>query len=220
MAKERKTDNGMEEDRVVLWLMEVVEYIRQKQQVFVGGVIGIVALVVVINLVNSSQQDARIDAETMLGDVLVAEGNAQDDTAVSLCEQLIEQYAGTPAAAQGLVLLGNRYFAQDRFDEALSMYERFLADYGKLEILLFAAWSGVAATYEAQGRLLEAAQKYQEYADNNPESYQSSLALMEAARCFALGGDEDAGRQVLERVTIEYAESPVATRAKQENNML
>ena len=220
MPKERKTGNEIEEDRAVQWLMDVVEFVQEKRQFFVGGLVGIVALVIIANLVTTSRQQAEAEATTLLGDVLVAEGSARPEEAIRLCEKLIDEYSGTPAADQGVLLLANRYYSQDRHDDALLMYERFLADSGENEILVFAAWSGIAACYEAQGKLLEAAREYEDYAANHPESFQSSLSLMEAARCFAISGDESSQLRALKRITTEFADSPVAGRAQLEINML
>jgi tetratricopeptide (TPR) repeat protein len=220
MPNRRPTGNEPEEDRVAQWLMEVVEIVKEKRQIFLGGLVGIVALVMVANLVTTSREQERTEATTLLGDVLVAEGSARPEEAIRLCEKLIDEYPGTPAADQGLLLLANRYYSQARHDDALRLYERFLADSGENEILVFAAWSGMAACYEAQGRLLEAARKYEDYAAKHPESFQSSLALMEAARCFSIAGDESAQLRTLKRVTTEFADSPVAARAQLEINML
>ena len=220
MPNERKTGNETEEDRVVQWLMDIVEFVKEKRQIFLGVLIGIVALVIVANMVSASREEAKANATTLLGDILVAEGSAQPEEAIRLCEKLIDEYPRTPAANQGVLLLANRYYSQDRHDDALQMYERVLADAGENEILVFAAWSGIAACYEAQGKLLKAARKYEDYAANHPESFQSSLALMEAARCFAISGDEAAQLRALKRVTTEFADSPVAARAQLEINML
>ena len=220
MPKERKTRNEFEDNRAIEWLMDAAAFIQEKRQFFLGGLVCIVGVIVVANLLTISHQRAEAEASALLGDVFVAEGSAQPEEAIRLCERLIDEYSGTPAADQGVLLLANRYYAQGRHEDALQMYMRYLEDSDENEVLVFAAWSGIAACYESQGKLLEAARKYEDYAGNHPESFQSSIALMEAARCFAIAGDEASQLRTLRRVTTEFADSPVAGRAQLEINML
>ena len=214
------TKEELEEDRFVEWLMEAADYVQQKWQVFAGG---LVVLVLVIYGINYSQQSAannRVEAMGVWGDILIAEGTGQTAEGVRLAESLVGAYAGTPAAGQGMIYLANRYFQQERYSEAQALYQRYLDEYGDDPALRYGAWSGLAVCLDAQGQHREAAEKYRAFAAQNPGAPQTPLALGEAARCFGLAGDGQAQREVLEELVRDFADSPVAARARQELDML
>ena len=218
--KKRISKSELREDQFVEWIMAAADYVRERLQLFIAGAVGIVALVVVIQLIIQSREQARVDAAVKLGKVLREEEEGRPQEAMRLSEELIDEYEGTPATAQGVVFLANRYFTLGRYADAQRLYQTYLNDYGKLDILVFAAWNGLAACFEAQGHLLKAASKYQEYVTVHGGTTQAALSLLEAARCYGLAGDIDNQKQVLERVIKEYGDSPAATRAREEKNML
>jgi TolA-binding protein len=220
MASKKLSKSELEEDRFVEWILEAADYVRQRQRVFLGGLVAVAAVVLAVVLILRSQEEGRTKAAGLLGDVMVAETNGQYDEAVRLCEQLVKDYSGTPAAGQGALLLGNRYFAQGRYADAQRQFETYLDSYGSQEVLVYAAWTGVAACYEAQGDYGKAAGRYQEYADAHAGGMPSSLALLEAARCYRLAGDGERVKAVLERVLKEYADSPAAAKAREEIALL
>ena len=83
-----------------------------------------------------------------------------------------------------------------------------------------AARTGLAACREAQGDLEGAARDYVQYADENPDSPPSALALMQAARCYGQLGDAARRRETLERVTRQHPLTPVAQRAREQLTMM
>ena len=216
----RVTKTELEEDRFLEWIVEAGEYIKERARVFAAGAAAILLLIVVINYVQASRETARSEASALLGRALIAEANGLKEEGLRLSEQLVDVYPGTPAAAQGLVLLGNRYFSQGRYAEAENLFQTYLDEYGDVDVLEFSAWGGIAACYESQGDYRRAATKHLEYVANHEGSMQSALALMDAARCYRLAGDTSLEKQSLERIISDYVESPVAGRAREQLNML
>ena len=152
--------------------------------------------------------------------MMLADGNGQLEQVIDTGEKLIDEYAGTPSAAHGIILLANRYYRVGRYDEAEKLYERYIAEYGESQALLFAARTGVAACHEATGDLEGAATGYVAYADAHPNDRASAIALMDAARCYRVLGDTQQQGAVLGRVTRDFPTSPAAQRARQELQML
>ena len=222
MSKTNKklSKEELKEDRFVEWTMSAAEFIRKKIQLVAAAGIFVIILILSINFIISSQKEARVEASALLGDAIVADGNRQDDEVIRLCELLIAEYGGTPAAAQGTLLLANRYFALGRFADAQRLYQSYLDDYEPLDVLVFAAWSGVAACLEAEGEFQRAAELYREYAEAHAATMQASLALFESARCYGSIGDVANQKEILVRITKDFSESPVARRAKDLAGML
>ena len=216
----RPTKAELEEDRFLEWIVEAGEYVKERARIFVAGAAALLLLIIVINYVQASRETAKGEAAALLGRALIAEANGQMEEGLRLSEQLVDVYPGTPAAAQGLVLLGNRYFSQGRYAEAEKLYQTYLDEYGDVDVLEFSAWGGIAACYESRGDYRRAATKHLEYVANHEGSMQSALALMDAARCYRLAGDTEREKESLHRITSDYFDSPVASRARDQLNML
>lgn len=222
MAGESKRLSKAElrEDEFVEWIMQAMDYVRDRAQYFLGGFIGFIAIVFLINLFIEKQEEAKLQAAERLGDIVIAEAGGDMGRALQLNEELIADFEGTPAASQGTLLLANRYFRQGRYADAQGLYERYLGEEKVLDVLKFAAWNGLAACLTAQGEFQKAAQKYREYADSHADTQPAAIALRQAARCYALAGDAVQQREVLERIARDYAQSPMAAKAREELNML
>ena len=222
MPDEQKklSKSELREDEFVEWIMEAADYVRERSKIFIAGVVGLFAVVVVIQLVLKAEEEHRIEAAKKLGHLWRAEEERRSEDAIRLGEELIADYSGTGAAGRGLVFLANNYYTQERYSEARNLYQTYLDEYGTLDILVFAAWNGLAACLEAQGNLQKAAEKYQEYASLHKTSLQASLALFEAARCYGLAGNSSSQLTLLKQITTEFSNSPVVAKAREEMKTL
>ena len=204
----------LREDEFVEWIMQAADYVKERAQLFIGGLVVFVLLILGINYIIESQEQAKVEAASRLGELLMAEEEGDAAGVISIAEDLISRFDGTPAAAQGVLVLANRYFAQENFAEGQRLYEKYLEDYGQSEILVFGAWSGLASCLEAQGQTTAAAEKYLEFATGHPQSLQAAMAVWEAARCYGQLGDISRQKELLERVMRDFPELPLAARAK------
>ena len=212
---ERPTRAELEEDRFVEWIMQAADFLKERMQFVIAAAAAVAVIVVLIGYLRSAEEEARLQASISFGQVLMADANGDVSQALEIAENLIREHRETPAAAQGVVYLANRYFQQGRLDEAQRLYETCLEDYGDVDVLVFAAWSGVAACIESQGQFAQAAEKYVQYADRY-EGQQASLALMSAARCYALAGETAAQKKALRRIARDFARSPVVAKAREQ----
>ena len=215
MAKsERPTRAELEEDRFVEWIMQAADFLKERMQFVIAAAAAVAVIVVLIGYMRSVEEEDRLQASASFGQVLMAEANGDAGQAMEIAEQLIREHSGTPAAAQGVVYLANRLFHQGRLDEAQRLYETYLDD-GEVDVLVFAAWSGVAACIESQGQFAQAAAKYEEYADQY-DGQQATLALMSASRCYALAGDTEAQKEALGRIARDFPTSPLVAKAREQ----
>ena len=216
MAKsERPTRAELEEDRFVEWIMQAADFLKERIQFVVAAAAAVVVIVVLISYMRNAGENARLEASAAFGQVLMADANGDATQAMEIAEHLIRENPGTPAAAQGVVYLANRYFQQGRLDEAHRLYETYLEDYGGVDVLVFAAWSGVAACIESQGQFAQAAEKYEQYA-NLHDGQQGALALMSASRCYALAGDTSGQKKALGRIARDFPTSPLVAKAREQ----
>ena len=218
--REKATREELEEDQFLAWVLEAVEYVKDRSQLFIGGVAAIVVAILAIGYVQTSREEARMEAAALLGQAAIAEANGQPDEAERLREQLAEKYGDTPAGAQGIVLLGNHYFTQGRYTDAERLFGQYLQGNGDVDVLIFAAWTGLAACFESQGDTQRAAVQYRDYADRHGDRMEAAIALADAARCFGLAGAEAEQRAALERIVEKYPKAPGAARAREDLKML
>ncbi len=216
MSSERRklSKSELREDEFVEWLMEAGEYVKERARLFVSGAVAAIAVIVAINYFIESKEADRLKAAALLGDVLMVEQGGEPTEAIRLAEELVSAYAGTPAAAQGTVLLANLHYAQGRYVEARGYYQSYLDNYDPLDVLAYAAQSGLGACLEAEGQLVAAAQHYETYAAAQAGTIREAMAQMEAARIYGLVGESGKQQALLEQVSRTFAEYPIAAQAR------
>lgn len=102
-----------------------------------------------------------------------------------------------PTAPLALATAAAEFYAQGRYDEALSAYQRFISQYPG-HGLLEDAEVGVAASLEALDDFSTAAERYQAFAAARPDSPLMPQAVMGAARCLKQLGRLDEARVLYE----------------------
>ncbi len=216
MSSERRklSKSELREDEFVEWIMQAVEYVKERARFFGSGVVAVLAVIMAINYFIESKEADRLKAAALLGDVLRVEQGGEPTEAIRSAEELVFSYAGTPAAAQGNVLLANLHYAQGRYAEARGYYQSYLDNYEPLDVLVYAAQSGLGACLEAEGQLLAAAQHYEAYAAQQAGTIHEAMARMEAARIYGLIGERDRQQALLEQVSRTFAQYPIAAQAR------
>ena len=216
MSSERRrlSKSELREDEFVEWIMQAVEYVKERASLFGGGAVAVIMIIMAINYFVESKEADRLQAAALLGDVLMVEQGGEPTEAIRLAEELVSSYAGTPAAAQGTVLLANLHYAQGHYAEARTYYQRYLDNYEPVDVLAYAAQSGLGACLEAEGQFLAAAQHYEAYAAQQAGTIREAMARMEAARIYGLAGDSDKQQALLEEVSRTFAQYPIAAQAR------
>lgn len=218
MSSERRklSKSELREDEFVEWIMQAVEYVKERARLFGSGAIAVIAVIMAINYFIESKEANRLKAAALLGDVLMVEQGGEPTEAIRLAEELVSSssYAGTPAAAQGTVLLANLHYEQGRYAEARSYYQRYLDNYEPLDVLAYAAQSGLGACLEAEGQLLAAAEHYEAHAAQRAGTIHEAMARMEAARIYGLAGERAKQQAQLEQVSRAFTQYPIAAQAR------
>ena len=112
-------------------------------------------------------------------------------------QQLAATDSQAPTAPMALATAAAEFYAQNRYDEALAAYQRFLSLYPG-HMLAPDAAVGVAASFEAQDDFTSAAEAYEAFAAANADSPLRPQAVMGAARCREQLGDFDEARALYE----------------------
>ena len=216
MSSERRklSKSELREDEFVEWIMQAVEYVKERARLFGSGVLAVVVAIMALDYFVESKEADRLQAAALLVDVLMVEQGGEPTEAIRLAAELVSSYAGTPAAAQAIVLLANLHYAQGHYAEARGYYQSYLDNYEPLDVLAYAAHSGLGACLEAEGLLWAAAEHYETYAAQQAGTIREAMAQMEAARIYGLAGDSYKQQALLEEVSRTFAEYPIAAQAR------
>lgn len=147
---------------------------------------------------------------------------AQRDTASSLLasaqtppqfQEIINNYADTPAAPMAYLSLAAAYHDQGQYDQARHTYIQFQTTYPEHGMLPVAEL-GVAQSYEGAGSLQDALTGYNSFLSQHPDHFMAPSATFGKARVLELLGNYDEARAVYEDFIAENPDSRWAIRAE------
>jgi TolA-binding protein len=121
-------------------------------------------------------------------------------------QQLASIDPTAPTAPIALATAAAEFYAQNRYDEALASYQRFLGQYPD-HMLVPDVTMGVAASLEALDEFNEAAESYMAFAVANPDHALQPQAVFGAARCREQLGQFDEARALYEEFIVAHPES-------------
>ena len=128
-------------------------------------------------------------------------------------QQLASADPEAPTAPMALASAAAEFYAQNRYDEALAAYQRFLSLY-PAHMLAPEATVGVAASLEALDQFEEAAASYEAFAQANPASPLRPQAVFGAARCLEQLGKFAEARALYEDFIAANPESDALPQAE------
>ncbi|MBN2008460.1 tetratricopeptide repeat protein [candidate division KSB1 bacterium] len=209
MLKPRKrlTKRQMKEDKLVTYYFKSVDYINQNSKLVTGILLGIIAIVVISYFVVHSRQAAEMNASVELSKAQAELQNGNKETAVAVLRAMINNFSGTENAGRGVFYLANIQYESGEYDEALSLYKKYIDDYGDDVIIASSSYSGAAACYEQKADYVNAAKFYLKGADKYAISFEAPEQLMNAARCYKLADDKTKAKQVYQRLIDDYPDA-------------
>lgn len=193
----RMTKDELRQDPVMEWIQGTLEY-TQKNARWIGiAVAAVVVVVIGAIMIQRSHESAEMKAEELLvaGQSLYLQGNYL--AAENRLRELIDAHGGASAAGAGKIYLGDALVAQERFEEALQVYEEATGSVSKAK-LQAAAYRGKATVLESLERFSEASQAYEQAAE--VETAFQSDDLIGAARSALRASDPGRAKSLLERV--------------------
>ncbi len=121
--------------------------------------------------------------------------------------EIADEYGSTDTGNLATFYAADALYQLERYDEALTYFERY--DAGE-DILGASALAGQAAVKEQQGEHAEAARLYERAAAAYESPATAPDYLMAAGRAYAAAGDTEAAVEVYQAFLEDYEESPNA----------
>lgn len=141
---------------------------------------------------------------------LFAEAKSAEDF-----RKVIAEYAGTAAAGNAHLMLGEKLRAEGKLDESTAALRQFIERHPE-HPLLSGAWTSIATNLEAQGKADEALSTYQKVSTGYANSFSTPIALLAQARILQAKDKTDEARRLYEQVMTQFAENPAAQLAAEE----
>lgn len=221
MARDRLSKEELHDDEFTAAIYRFIGYAEQNYPKLLAGLGAVVVAVLIGFFIQSSAEKRTQAALDAIGDVQVALMQGNTSSAITKAQAIVRDHSGEDVAGRALVTLANIYYGQGRYDEATSHYRQYLdatADPEGPEA--YGAHAGIAASMEAQGNVVGAAQQYLSYADQHGNTPFAPLALSEAARCYQAAGQSDQASQIYQRIRTDYASAPTARTAETELELM
>lgn len=198
--KKKITKQDLKEDKFVKYSLQAKTYLDENsKQVFtaVASILAIILLIVVFVYVNKSKVE---EARAQLGIAQVEYTNMNYDKAITRLESLIDEYGGTDEADQGLFLLANIYYQQEKYEDSKKYFESFIDSYSGSNILIASGLAGLAACHEHEQNYSDAAELYTKAAEKAPDFVESDNYLYLSGLCLNKAGDIESAIQKFEKI--------------------
>ena len=130
-------------------------------------------------------------------------------------QHIIDNFSGTPAAANAYLLLGRFKLNAKDYAGAAQVWQSFADKYPQ-DLLAPAALDGTGGALEAQGKYDEARTAYQKAATSYPKSYIAPLARLDEAALLKSQRKLEDARRVYENILASYPQSEVIPQAQAE----
>lgn len=170
---------------------------QHKKQVAVGAA-GVLVAGAAVGFYIWSQQETEARAGQALSSALVARSFNQTESPEAMLK-VATMYAGTPAAAQALLLGAGELYAGGKIAEAQAQFEKFLHAYPS-HSLAAQANLGLAACLAAGGKLEDAAKAYKSLVDRFPNANSTPQARFALAGIYETQGKLEPALRLFEEV--------------------
>jgi tetratricopeptide (TPR) repeat protein len=191
-------------------------------------VIGVASVLVVLLLIwagaayseKREAQAARLlaQAQALLQPTSPEDQQRQDDPqakgrGLEILVDLVENYERTKACGVARILLGQGYYEQEKYDEAIAVYDAFLKKKEPVPKLTAMAWEGLAYSHEAKQDYRQAVicyEKLSQMALSNVHPW----AYMGMARCYEKLGKPEKAIDAYRALLADHANHSKAPEAK------
>jgi TolA-binding protein len=171
---------------------------NKRQTSWAAGAVVVVGLVVAFFVYR--QNEAEVVASEALSNATLSQatGASRGDLAEAYLK-VAATYPGSQAAGRALLLAAGAFFAEGKYAEAKTQFERFNKEYSNSpfrgEALL-----GLAACLDAQGKPNEAATAYKDLIDRRPSDAVLPQARFALARLYEAQNKPELARNLFEDV--------------------
>jgi len=180
------------------------QYTQQNWQFVVIGIAVLVIAVVGISYMLSSTGTKKLEAAQRFSRALLDYRNGNNQVAILSFTQILQDFSDDPVAEQSTFMLGRIHYQTRNYPEAVRHFELYLSKYPTNLLYRSASLAGIASCRENEAQFAEAASKFQEAYQADPEGPLAGDYLVSAMRNSLASGSVDQAQQHLDIIKDEF----------------
>ena len=192
---------------------QITEWIKRRKRVLITSAMAVAVIGVGAWFTYSTKQRKERFGAIALADARIAAGAGNLALAASDLSRLVNSFAGSNAAQEAAILLGQIRLLAGQPAAAVTELRNFIAQ-GPSSQFEASAHALLATALEQANNPAQAAQSYLTAASAAWYDFLRAQYLNDAARTFALAGDTAQAATIYERVIDELGETDMAMEAR------
>jgi predicted negative regulator of RcsB-dependent stress response len=223
MAKKKITRKELlkKDDEFISFSNRVSQYVltHAKSIKYLGYSLVIITIVVVgiglyyRNLNKKALAAYNVAYNALIGDSSPETSEKKLQKSIQEFDKLIKDYGWTKMATLAIPQLAYLKFDQGKFDEAISLYQTYLAKEKSDTIYRSMARFGLAAAYEGKGDHQSAIRTLSQIVDGQ-DSFLKEEAFFSLGRLYELSGQSGKSKEVFRDFVDQFKDSPLLPLAK------
>jgi tetratricopeptide (TPR) repeat protein len=207
-TKHWATKSEAAQDEVKDFVEEAVDWliIRRREVGMTLGAFAVVALIAGIFLYG---RNARMNAAwDKLSQAELYAYSGRVPEAQTLLTQVVGEGGSRAATTLGYMLQGDLHYPHAEYDQAVTAYDK--AAESATDALRPYALADKVMTLQAAGKHADCAVAAQSFLDASPEHLMAAQVHVALARCQLAQGQADAAKATLQRISLQYPNTPWA----------
>lgn len=202
-------------DAAAAYLLKLWPQIEANKNKIIAGTSIVLAIIVIVLIISWRREANRVDAGDALTQMLITTPPNADPSQLSQSYLAVaNDYAGTAAGTRALLQGAAILFAQGKYTEAQSHFQRYLDEHPDDELSGIAAL-GVARCFDAEGKINEAAGAYQHVTQDFTDVQSINQARFSLAQINIKQGKYTDAMQALQQVIQANPYSALGNQARQ-----
>lgn len=198
--KKRITKQDLKEDKFVKTTLQVKSYIDENYRQVVTVVLGIFAVIVIFIVYGQLKKESAMEAQAELGIAQIEYSNNNLDKASERLLNLIEEYGSSEEGQQGMLMLANIYFVQNKYADSEKYFQEFVDSYSGSDILLSSGYAGLASCKEVDKDYSNAAELYEKAADAAPDYIEADNFRYLSGLCYKKAGNVENASRIFQAI--------------------
>lgn len=202
IKKRKKKRQELKEDRFLKGIEELIVFYKRHQNLILGILGGIIILVGSLSFYSLSRRKKELEAQKVLVNLQFQLSTGRTKEIIPYIKQFIQNYWGTKAVVNGVLLLADVYFNLQRYDDAKKEFEKIIK-LTKNRILRANAHEGIAQCLEESNDYGGAIAEYRKAYELYPVPDMRMNVLFQIARLHEERGSFNDAEETYRRIIRE-----------------
>lgn len=204
--KRKTTKEEIKKDSFVETVFNFRVLLKENSQILIRSVSVVGALIVIIILFSRINENNKNEAELLLTKSSLYRDNGDSQNAKIYLQELVDEYGSTESGRIGGYNLAQIYIAEQRFDDALPLLEKYSSKGNNL-FLIASSNQSLSSIYSKKGEL-EKAIKFQEKAVKTAHSNNSRAEnMVKLAYLHLKNGNIDQTNNIINDLKKDFSEN-------------